>query len=262
MRFLDVIPRSRWLSIAGGVSVAYVFVRLLPEPSAGQEVFQRSISGEVLASIENHVYLIALIGLVAFYGLERVVRTSRGRQPQKPDTGRATTGPGVFRLRIISFGAYNLLIGYLLLHRIRPGPVGLAIYTVAMALRFLVTDYGLRKDHRRDYDRFGRWVLSAALIGGLAAGYLASLPELWIAVLTAFLAGGMILNVLKEELPEERRSRIAPFSFWHKEKGPIDQDPRKLPCHQADPRPSAGCLQGADCPVLPKPYPYISRSVL
>ena len=28
---------------------------------------------------------------------------------------------------------------------------------------------------------------------------------------TAFLAGGVILNVLKEELPEERKSRIAPF---------------------------------------------------
>ncbi len=29
--FLDSVPRSRWLSIAGGVSVAYVFVNLLPE---------------------------------------------------------------------------------------------------------------------------------------------------------------------------------------------------------------------------------------
>ena len=30
-------------------------------------------------------------------------------------------------------------------------------------------------------------------------------------ILAAFLAGGVILNVLKEELPEERKSRIAPF---------------------------------------------------
>ena len=50
-----------------------------------------------------------------------------------------------------------------------------------------------------------------ALLGGLAAGYLASLPELWIAVLTAFLSGGVILSVLKEELPEERKSHIMPF---------------------------------------------------
>ena len=31
LRFLRGVPRSRWLSIAGGVSVAYVFVHLLPE---------------------------------------------------------------------------------------------------------------------------------------------------------------------------------------------------------------------------------------
>jgi hypothetical protein len=35
LRFLDVIPRSTWLSLAGGISVAYVFVHLLPELAAG-----------------------------------------------------------------------------------------------------------------------------------------------------------------------------------------------------------------------------------
>lgn len=33
LRFLDVIPRSRWLSMAGGAAVAYIFVHLLPELS-------------------------------------------------------------------------------------------------------------------------------------------------------------------------------------------------------------------------------------
>lgn len=31
MRFLQVTPRSIWLSLAGGVSLAYVFMHLLPE---------------------------------------------------------------------------------------------------------------------------------------------------------------------------------------------------------------------------------------
>ena len=211
LRFLDVVPRSRWLSLAGGVSVAYVFVRLLPELSAGQEVVQRAIAGELLAGLENHIYIVALLGLAIFYGLERVVRRSQEERSTAQDIERTTTGPGVFWLHIASFGVYNILIGYLLLHRIRPGLMSLAFYTVAMALHFLVTDYGLRNDHRRDYDRVGRWALSIALAGGLAAGYTSRLPELWIAVITAFLAGGVILNVLKEELPEERKSRIAPF---------------------------------------------------
>jgi hypothetical protein len=36
LRFLDVIPRSTWLSLAGGISAAYVFFHLLPELAAGQ----------------------------------------------------------------------------------------------------------------------------------------------------------------------------------------------------------------------------------
>lgn len=43
LRFLNGVPRSRWLSIAAGVSIAYVFVRLLPELAAGQDVVSRSL---------------------------------------------------------------------------------------------------------------------------------------------------------------------------------------------------------------------------
>lgn len=37
LRFLEGIPRSRWLSFAGGVAVAYVFMHLLPELAEHQE---------------------------------------------------------------------------------------------------------------------------------------------------------------------------------------------------------------------------------
>ncbi len=41
MRFLSASPRSRWLSAAGGVSVAYVFVHLLPDLAEEQETVRR-----------------------------------------------------------------------------------------------------------------------------------------------------------------------------------------------------------------------------
>lgn len=205
LRFLDVQPRSRWLSAAGGVSVAYVFVHLLPELAAGQATLKSAIRGG-LRFIEHHVYLVALTGLVIFYGVERLVRHHRHRlRAQEP------ASPQVFWLHIASFASYNGLIGYLLVHREDPGPAGLAWFTAAMLLHFLVTDFGLRQDHREAYDRHGRWVLAAALIGGWALGFATELPAHWIVVLTAFLAGGVILNVLKEELPEERESRFGAF---------------------------------------------------
>jgi hypothetical protein len=80
-----------------------------------------------------------------------------------------------------------------------------------MALHFLVTDFGLRKEFKNTYHSIGRWLLCAAIILGGLVGYLFEIPEVATSALVAILADGVILNVLKEELPEERRSRFNPF---------------------------------------------------
>jgi hypothetical protein len=51
----------------------------------------------------------------------------------------------------------------------------------------------------------------AALLGWIVA-LLAEIPEITIAVITAFLAEGVVLNVLKEELPEDHESRFWDFA--------------------------------------------------
>ena len=210
LRFLSGTPRSRWLSISGGVSVAYVFLHLLPELGEGQEVLAEA-SGEALAFLKHHVYLIALIGLAVFYGLDRAAVASR-RESRVEGEGDETDA-NVFWLHMASFGTYNALIGYLLLHREERGSSGLLLFFIAMALHFVVNDYGLREHHKRDYDRIGRWLLVGALFLGYGLGLIFTISDAAIAVLVAFLAGGIILNVLKEELPEERASRFSAFAI-------------------------------------------------
>ena len=237
LRFLDGTPRSRWLSAAGGISLAYVFLHLLPELAEGQALLAEE--GLSLAFVEFEVYGLALVGLLAFYGIERMVQEGdgMGREEIAGDAdpelrrGENTEAHPAFWLHLATFAIYNLIIGYLLLHRggheeghaenahgaegaaeglSASGGEGAALLTfaVAMALHFLVTDYGLREDFRRGWMRKGRWVLSAAVVAGWALGALVTLPEIWVLCLIAFLGGGVILNVLKEELPEERQSRF------------------------------------------------------
>ncbi|MDQ3924476.1 MAG: ZIP family metal transporter, partial [Actinomycetota bacterium] len=80
LRFLNVTPRSIWLSIFGGISVSYVFVHLLPELAEGQETLAEALDeGRGLDFLQNHIYLIALLGLAIFYGLERLAASSRRR---------------------------------------------------------------------------------------------------------------------------------------------------------------------------------------
>lgn len=204
LRFLDVIPRSAWLSAASGASVAYVFMHLLPELATGQETLAGLVPLEFL---ETHVWLVALLGLAVFYGLERAALSSREKEADD------ATEPGVFWLHIASFGLYNVLIGYLLLHREVMTTAALLLFGTAMGLHFFVNDYGLRQHHKHRYHRTGRWVLAVAVLGGWALGAVTEVGEALLVVLIAFLGGGVILNVLKEELPEERKSRFWPFAL-------------------------------------------------
>jgi hypothetical protein len=82
-----------------------------------------------------------------------------------------------------------------------------------MALHFVVNDHGLREQHKEAYLRTGRWMLAAAVLIGWVVALLTEISEVAIAMLTAFLAGGVVMNVLKEELPEERESRFWAFAL-------------------------------------------------
>jgi zinc transporter ZupT len=204
MRFLEATPRSIWLSFAGGVSFAYVFVHLLPERAASQRETLAHLGRSREGAIGVHLYVAALTGVLVFYGLERLVRSSRGGKGASEGSPSA-----VFWLHLGSYAIYNALVGYLLVHRQEADLGGLAVYAIALGLHFVVNDQGLREHHGALYDRKGRWILAAAPLLGWAAGVAVPVSPLALAGLFAFLAGGIVLNVLKEELPDDRESR-----FW------------------------------------------------
>lgn len=204
LRFLDVVPRSRWLSFAGGVSTAYVFVHIFPELEKGHLALQKIIT---VRFVEYHIYLVALLGFALFYGLENFVVQSRltNASQGKEDLPE----PFVFWVHLLSFAVYNALIGYLLSDRAAAGMRNILIFFIAMTLHFFVNDYGLREHYKYRYHSIGRWILSASVLAGWAFAQLAQLHEALLSVLFAFLAGGVVLNVIKEELPQTRKS-----SFW------------------------------------------------
>lgn len=219
LHLLDGIPRSRWLSVAGGVSVAYVLLHLLPELAEHQETLREA---EWSGGVHHVVYLFTLAGLLTFYGFERASRLhmSRRRMPQSdadeaeaPDYGEqssADAARGVYRLHLILFSAYSLIVGYVLAaeeHAWRE----LLLFSVAIVLHFVVVDKGLAETFEAGWVRVGRWVMAGSVGAGWAVGTLATVPDQALAGVNAFLGGAVILNVLKEELPEERESRFGAF---------------------------------------------------
>lgn len=212
LRFLRLVPRSRLLSAASGISVAYVIVHLLPEVAEAQDAVDERATG-LVANFERHAYVAALVGLAVFYGLERAAVLSRTTQGTEPaGTGDPPTSPAAFWVSAASFGVYNAIIGYLVVRRAEDDSLtAVLLFTVAIGVHFMVNDLGLRHHHKHRYDRVGRPLLVTALALGWITGTVTQISEAAIGIAVAFLAGGILLNVMKEELPEERNSRFLPL---------------------------------------------------
>ena len=184
--------RPGWLTAASGMSVAYVFVHLLPELAETQARWLEARADRALWWLENQVYLATLLGVTLALGLERVTRGERSNR---------------FWLHLTSFAIYNALIGgfALRLHNV----TALLLALVAFGAHFLLNDHSLHLQYGRGYERIGRWVLA----GSIVVGWLLALvwtPPVVVAAVLAMIAGGIVLNVIKEELPE-RGARFAPW---------------------------------------------------
>ena len=208
LRWLDRTPRSKWLSFAGGVAVGYVFLHILPELGAHAGTFERATGFDARLA-EGLVYTLSLVGLALFYGLERALAVSKDERVATE--GRDRPHHPIFWLHIGASALLVALIAYLLNHREDASTAGLTLYFAAMVLHFVTADFGTRADHPEIYDARGRWALVAATLGGWALGLFVELPEMAIGCIFAFVAGGIVLLVLKEELPEDRKSFFLPF---------------------------------------------------
>ena len=207
LTFLRGIPRSHWLSAAGGISVAYVFVHLLPEL---EEAGRAATEAGFLPFLEHHAYLFALAGFVLFYAVE--IHTRRSRERNSAAGGEDRAGQEAFALSIASFAVYNAIIGYLVASD--PFELGdLVLFAVGIGLHFVVNDFSLDEHHKALYDRTGRYVLVAAIVLGWAVAQAVEVPEAALGLMLAFIGGGVVLNVIKEELPAERRSRVSSFAI-------------------------------------------------
>ncbi len=208
LRVLEGIPRHWLLSAFGGISVAYAVVHLLPEVAEADEAISKA-GEDIVPFLDRHAYLVVLAGLAVFYGLERLAIRSRSSHPGELP---AETPPGVFALSVASFAVYNALIGYLLVHRAEEQDgAELGLFAAALGVHFVVNDFGLREHHQSRYRQVGRWLLSGSILFGWLIGVLLELSPASLGLILAFLAGGVILNVLKEELPAERQGRLVPL---------------------------------------------------
>lgn len=201
--------RRRWISTIAGASIAYVFVYIFPELGENQAIFTRVTEGGLLSS-EVEVYLAALIGFVLFYGLDTLAFTSR--TPEHSIDASHSNENLIYGAHIGAIALDIALISYLLVEWNR-SLHSLVFYSIAMFFHFIVIDHSLRLEYKTRYDRQGRWILAIAVLVGWVCGAFLPLPEPTVAILVGFVAGGVAIYGLKDELPKAGDGRFIPFAL-------------------------------------------------
>jgi hypothetical protein len=195
------------ISAAAGVSVAYVFIDVLPE-LAGYNVLLAKAGGVASFYAEQRIYLLVLASFVVMYGLQHIVLAARGRRRESLARGERDA---IYWLHLVGYAAYSALIGYLLLERAEHGTESIVLYTLAMGIHFLIVNHALAEEHGAVYRRHGHLWLAAGVLAGWAAAALLPLDEVTFARLFALLVGGVVITSLRSELPDERTGRFWPF---------------------------------------------------
>jgi hypothetical protein len=195
--------RRSMISFAAGMSAAYVFVHVMPEMHAARQAFAESVS-IVLRYEGMAIYFAALVGFLAFYGLDHL-RASR-RDGAKEEGVEAGLG-----VHVGGFAVYVALVGYLLVRNLEDTSVSTALYGTAFFFHFLTIDHSLREEYGQAYERTGRFLLAVMVLLGWGVGLWLALPPYAVALLLAFVSGAIILNSAVMELPADKDGRFIPF---------------------------------------------------
>lgn len=196
-------PRSI-ASFGAGISTAYVFVHLMPELAEAREAFA-STASRTLRYEGMVIYVIALVGFLAFYGLLHF----RKRMREESADGR---GPA-FRLDMAGWAVYVVVAAYLLSHSLGGTTATTLAYAVAIAFHLLAADHAFRHEHGKAYAGTGRLILAGAALAGWLLGVLVPLPLTMTAVGVAFVSGAVIINSAIMELPADKDGRFVAFAI-------------------------------------------------
>lgn len=194
---LNFTAHSRFLSLGSGVAISYIFVDLLPKLSKNDSVVRGAL-GPIFPYFERHVYVMALLGFLLFFIVDRSQKLLEKQSVY-------------FLLSLSSYAFLNFLVGYAVVDKNNPEVKPLVLFTFAMTLHYFMNDYSLREAHGEQYDRFGKWILIASLCLGWMTGSYFQLSATAIALVSAFIGGGVIMNVTRHELPSDNPHSLGAF---------------------------------------------------
>ena len=196
------------ISFSGGVAAAYVFFDLLPTIQKSGENLKLLLPNYLdylgqMSISEVVIFGVAFMGFLVFFVSEHVAVHSRRRAAA--DTGQhvdSVAAPKeVFVIHFSLLALISLLIAYNLRFEVRASLLGGLLFSIALILHFFGTDRTMEIHYRNLFERYGRYILSIMPLTGWALSALFPERQSEAAVFLAFVAGAVLFNVIKDEVP-------------------------------------------------------------
>ncbi|CAM3955160.1 hypothetical protein [Alkalicoccus chagannorensis] len=194
------LSKVRWMSLAGGIAVSYIFVYILPSLHHEQDEF-----GETAfeLAMESELYFFGLIGIVVFYVMNKLAERYRHRRG-------ATIKDRFFFVQALLFFMYNGLISYIMFAADQSLPQ-LIFYSTAVGLHFMAVAHDMYRENEEKYRQYGRFLLPSGIFTGFLFAILTPHNAVVLAIVFAFISGAIMFNVIKNELPSEDDAHLPTF---------------------------------------------------
>ena len=203
--------QGQWKSAAGGVGIAYTFLILMPKIAKAQPVLEQASGSGIYSYLVHHSYLVALFGLVFYYGMDAAVENMLVRPDRRDHRLWVRL---LLYLHASALSGYYFVVSYLMTEDSQPsfrGYLTLTVFVLAMLFHYATIDHGLRAKYGGIYDPFLRWAFCIASASGWLVATTTTIPYTSLALLNCFFAGSLIVFTLKEKVPETGYVRLRPF---------------------------------------------------
>lgn len=185
---------TKAISFSGGMAIAYVFMHLIDKLGKADKIIGKT-----------NFSLLCLIGFMIFYGLEYFACKILRDEKSHDDLSLC--------VELAFAGIYNFLIIYAIPKQFQQYGYIAFLYILAMGLHLLCHDLALTERYGRAFHSWGKYVLVSAVACGFLIDAFSPQSNQYISDgLMAILAGSLLFNIFKEEVPAPKNSSFLWFS--------------------------------------------------
>ncbi|WP_147804207.1 hypothetical protein [Alkalicoccus halolimnae] len=194
------LGKIKWMSLAGGIAVSYIFVYILPSLHHEQDEFGDTAFE---LAMESELYFFGLIGIVLFYTVNKLAERHRHKRG-------ASVEDRFFFSQTLLFFVYNMLISYIMFASEQPLEQ-LVFYGTAVGLHFMAVAHDMFRENNVKYRKYGRYMLASGILTGWLVATLTPPSPIVLSIVFAFISGAIMFNVIKNELPSEDSAHLPTF---------------------------------------------------